>query len=131
MDTEEFAEGLQELLGMAFGVRTAVMCAEALWWRCHRRLIADVVQGLGFRVQHIMSGSVVKDHTATRFAQVGEGAPESDHLECRVKSIPTLSCGSPTRKSSTTSMVSEFAKVYSACGGLAKVKTQTLSWAWP
>src|SRR4051812_13595446 len=41
--TEEFAEGLFELLLLANGLRTAVMCAEVLWWRCHRRLIADVL----------------------------------------------------------------------------------------
>jgi uncharacterized protein (DUF488 family) len=51
--TEEFAEGLEELLMLANGARTAVMCAEVLWWRCHRRLIADVLTFLGYRVMHI------------------------------------------------------------------------------
>src|SRR5690242_16776215 len=47
--TEEFAEGLFELLLMARGLNTAIMCAEVLWWRCHRRLIADVMTVLGWR----------------------------------------------------------------------------------
>jgi len=51
--TEEFAEGLEELLMLAFGLRTAIMCAEVLWWRCHRRLIADVLTMLGARVTHL------------------------------------------------------------------------------
>ena len=44
---EEFAAGLLELLTLAWGLRTAVMCAEILWWRCHRRMIADVLVSLG------------------------------------------------------------------------------------
>jgi uncharacterized protein (DUF488 family) len=51
--TEEFADGLFELLMVAGGRPTAVMCAEVLWWRCHRRLIADVLVSLGIRVVHI------------------------------------------------------------------------------
>ena len=71
METEEFAEGLLELLNLAYGVRTAVMCAEALWWRCHRQLIADVVQWLGFRVQHIMSITALVNHPYTSAARAG------------------------------------------------------------
>jgi uncharacterized protein (DUF488 family) len=44
---EEFAAGLVELLTLAWRLRTAVMCAELLWWRCHRRMIADVLVSLG------------------------------------------------------------------------------------
>jgi uncharacterized protein (DUF488 family) len=51
--TEEFAVGLDELLMLASGLRTAVMCAELLWWRCHRRLIADVLTSLGIDVIHL------------------------------------------------------------------------------
>ncbi|MBC7834751.1 MAG: DUF488 domain-containing protein, partial [Phycisphaerales bacterium] len=72
METEVFAEGLQELLSLACGMRTAVMCAEAVWWRCHRQLIADVVQWLGFRVQHIMSTTTLVNHPYTSPAQVGD-----------------------------------------------------------
>jgi uncharacterized protein (DUF488 family) len=51
--SEEFAEGLFELLMLANAKRTVIMCAEALWWRCHRRLIADVLVVLGVQVVHI------------------------------------------------------------------------------
>jgi uncharacterized protein (DUF488 family) len=51
--TEEFAQGLTEFLMLAHGLRTAVMCAELLWWRCHRRLIADVLTTLGIQVFHL------------------------------------------------------------------------------
>src|SRR5690606_8195948 len=50
---EEFAKGLERLLALVHGKRTALMCAEVLWWRCHRALIADVLQVRGFQVLHI------------------------------------------------------------------------------
>lgn len=53
IDTEEFADGLFDLMISAPGLRTAVMCAELLWWRCHRRLIADVLTSLRVPVVHI------------------------------------------------------------------------------
>ena len=53
IETEEFAAGLFELLMLAAGLRTTIMCAEALWWRCHRRLISDVLVSLGVTVGHI------------------------------------------------------------------------------
>jgi uncharacterized protein (DUF488 family) len=53
VSSEEFAAGLTELLVLANGLRTVVMCAEVLWWRCHRRLIADVLTTLGVRVIHL------------------------------------------------------------------------------
>ena len=59
---EEFAAGLFELLALAWGLRTAVMCAEVLWWRCHRRMIADVLVSLGGRVIHIMDAKTAQTH---------------------------------------------------------------------
>lgn len=53
MASEEFADGLVELISTASGLRAAIMCAEILWWRCHRRLIADVLTFLGAEVVHI------------------------------------------------------------------------------
>ena len=53
MATEEFADGLFELLVIGSGLRTAIMCAEVLWWRCHRRLIADALVALGVHVVHV------------------------------------------------------------------------------
>jgi uncharacterized protein (DUF488 family) len=60
--SEEFAEGLLELLMIAGGSRTAIMCAEVLWWRCHRRLIADVLTTLGIAVMHIRDDRVSVAH---------------------------------------------------------------------
>jgi uncharacterized protein (DUF488 family) len=57
IETEEFAAGLTELLMIAQGLKTAVMCAEVLWWRCHRRLISDVLVSLGVEVVHIRDES--------------------------------------------------------------------------
>jgi uncharacterized protein (DUF488 family) len=50
----EFAQGLDSLLHMANACRTAIMCSELLWWRCHRRLIADVMVLCGWKVTHIL-----------------------------------------------------------------------------
>ena len=60
--TEPFAAGLFELLMLAQGLRTAVMCAEVLWWRCHRRLIADVLTSLHVPVVHIRDISTAESH---------------------------------------------------------------------
>ena len=62
ISTEEFATGLFELLLVARGVNTAIMCAEILWWRCHRRVIADVVTVLGWRVVHIHDAAKTEEH---------------------------------------------------------------------
>jgi uncharacterized protein (DUF488 family) len=55
--TEEFANGLFELLMVASGLRTVIMCAELLWWRCHRRIIADVLVSIGYEVRHVRDTS--------------------------------------------------------------------------
>lgn len=71
--TEEFAAGLTELTMLAGGLRTAIMCAEAVWWRCHRSLIADVLKSLGFRVMHILGTGSVKEHPYTPPARIAAG----------------------------------------------------------
>jgi uncharacterized protein (DUF488 family) len=71
--TEEFSDGLFELLMLARGLRTAVMCAEVLWWRCHRRLIADVLVVLGVRVVHIASASKQEEHRLAPPAHLVDG----------------------------------------------------------
>ena len=62
MATDAFAGGLFELLMVARARRTAVMCAEVLWWRCHRRLIADVLVSLGLNVVHIFNAEKHERH---------------------------------------------------------------------
>jgi uncharacterized protein (DUF488 family) len=70
MQTEGFAAGLSELLAIGREQRTAVMCAEALPWRCHRSLIADALLVRGVAVTHIMSRTSVKEHSLTPWARV-------------------------------------------------------------
>ena len=71
--TEEFAEGLTELLMLSCGLRTAIMCAEALWWRCHRRLIADVLVSLGVCVIHLLAPGKSEAHRLRTPARLENG----------------------------------------------------------
>jgi hypothetical protein len=70
MATEEFREGLERLLQLAKTKRTAIMCAEAVPWRCHRSLIGDALLVLGVQVEDIMSATSVRPHEMTSFAKV-------------------------------------------------------------
>jgi uncharacterized protein (DUF488 family) len=86
LQTETFAESLIELISLSSGLRTAVMCAEALWWRCHRGLIADVFKWLGFEVIHILGPSSTALHPYTPAASLADGrlsyaAPEQVLLD--------------------------------------------------
>jgi uncharacterized protein (DUF488 family) len=74
MATPEFARGLEELLQYAANAPTAMMCAEAVWWRCHRRLIADALVAGGVPVLHIMSSVRASPHELTPFAVVRDDA---------------------------------------------------------
>lgn len=74
METGEFREGISSLRGLARGKRTAVMCAEAVWWRCHRALISDYLKVAGVGVAHIMDKSGVNVmHPFTSAARVENG----------------------------------------------------------
>ena len=68
----EFAAGLARLEELATGRRVAVMCAEAQWWRCHRRLIADVLVLRGWEVRHLMPGGRLVEHEPPDFMVPGE-----------------------------------------------------------
>jgi len=70
MQSEEFEAGLGELNKLRKRKRTCVMCSEAVWWRCHRRMIADAEVAQGIPVKHIMSATVAKGHEMTGFAVV-------------------------------------------------------------
>ncbi len=67
METEEFRNGVKDLLELAENGRTAVMCAEALWWRCHRRLISDYLKTEGHAVIHILDQNKTQEHPVTLF----------------------------------------------------------------
>lgn len=71
--SEDFAAGLAQLREFAVARRTAMMCSEALWWRCHRRLIADRLVVAGDSVCHIGSNARTAPHRLTPFAVVGPG----------------------------------------------------------
>ena len=72
LDSAEFAVGLAKLLAVATRRRTALMCAEVLWWRCHRRLIADLLVARGVEVEHILDPVHVQTHVLHPDAQ-GDG----------------------------------------------------------
>lgn len=76
--TEPFADGLFELLMLAGGQRTAIMCAEVLWWRCHRRLISDVLVSLGIEVLHIGAGPSAEPHRLSTPARLVRGTLRYD-----------------------------------------------------
>ena len=73
MGSEEFARGLGRLEALARKTATAFMCAEAPWWRCHRRLLADAFVARGQRVCHILDHHRAAEHELTEFAQVDDG----------------------------------------------------------
>ena len=70
MQTEEFASGLEKLFEWMKKDRIAIMCAEAVPWRCHRSLIADALTVRGVRVEEIVSAKKTQVHKMTPFAKV-------------------------------------------------------------
>ena len=70
MQTDEFSKFLDELISLANSDQVAIMCAEAVPWRCHRSLVADALVVRGFRVVDILDEEHSKDHTLTQFARV-------------------------------------------------------------
>lgn len=72
MRSAEFASGLAELMEMAQARPTAMLCAETLWWRCHRALIADRLKAMGWEVEHLRPGQR-EAHRYTAPARVVQG----------------------------------------------------------
>jgi uncharacterized protein (DUF488 family) len=73
MLTEDFEAGLEELRALTGRDRVALMCAEAVPWRCHRSLVADALTARGARVEHILGSSSSTPHRLTPFARVESG----------------------------------------------------------
>jgi uncharacterized protein (DUF488 family) len=73
MDTEDFRRGITRLLDVARTRRTAIMCAEAVWWRCHRSLISDYLKAKGIDVNHIMGAGKSQPHPFTSAARIVNG----------------------------------------------------------
>ena len=70
MQTPAFEAALDELVTFAEAKPTAIMCSEAVWWQCHRRLISDALISRGHTVLHILSEAEPKPHALTEFARV-------------------------------------------------------------
>jgi uncharacterized protein (DUF488 family) len=74
METEEFRRGVDRLVKLAGECgRTAIMCAEALWWRCHRALISDFLKVRGWEVTHIIDEKKGEEHPFTSAARIVNG----------------------------------------------------------
>lgn len=82
MDTGAFREGLESLMELAETRRVAILCSEAVWWRCHRSMIADALKTRGYLVHHIMGPGKVTEHPFTAPARASGGLPYArDDLE--------------------------------------------------
>ena len=75
MLTADFNRALQELMDFAAPEPTAIMCAEAVWWRCHRALLSDALEMRGVEVFHIDSAKAARRHRVTEFARELDGRP--------------------------------------------------------
>ena len=81
LDSIEFADGLARLLALAATRRTAMMCSESLWWRCHRGLVSDVLKLRGIQVLHVGGRPPPREHPWTPPARIVGGKlayPEAD-----------------------------------------------------
>jgi uncharacterized protein (DUF488 family) len=73
MDTPEFAAAAERLAKLARADRVAVMCAEGVWWRCHRSMIADIFKAQGWKVLHILGMAEPREHPYTPVARIVNG----------------------------------------------------------
>lgn len=75
METAEFEKGLAELLSLARDRRTAIMCAEALYYRCHRSLVSDALVCRGVETVHLLDVNRTSPHRLTPFVKIEDGRP--------------------------------------------------------
>jgi uncharacterized protein (DUF488 family) len=73
MDTDAFRQGIEQVVALAATERIALMCSEAVWWRCHRALIADYLKAHGYPVIHLLSPTKHEPHPYTSAAQIVNG----------------------------------------------------------
>jgi uncharacterized protein (DUF488 family) len=73
METGDFHKGVKRLLDLADTNPTAIMCAEAVWWRCHRSLISDYLKARGIEVMHILDANKIEPHPYTSAARIVNG----------------------------------------------------------
>jgi Protein of unknown function, DUF488 len=104
MQTPEFDKSLEELIQLANQDRIALMCAEAVPWRCHRSLIADALLVRGIRTEEIMSPTRREVHTLTPFAKVRRTTityPSESSQGAQKKSPPKRSRAQPVKTTLT------------------------------
>lgn len=73
MEAPEFKDAVRKLMELSLFQKTSIMCAEALWWRCHRSLISDYLKLNGWNVFHLISKNKVEEHTYTKPAKIKQG----------------------------------------------------------
>ena len=74
METEEFRKGADRLVDLANDAgRTAILCAEAVWWHCHRALVSDYLKARGIEVMHIIDANKSDPHPYTSAARIVDG----------------------------------------------------------
>jgi uncharacterized protein (DUF488 family) len=73
METADFMDGIKELVKSALKQRTAYMCSEAVWWRCHRSMISDYLKLQGWKVMHIMGIGKAEEHSYTAPSRIVNG----------------------------------------------------------
>src|SRR5260370_13326693 len=73
IETEAFRDGIPRLLEIARVSKTAVMCSEAVWWRCHRSLISDYLKAKGIEVNHLIGAGKSKPHPFTSATKIVNG----------------------------------------------------------
>lgn len=73
MESQPFRTGVDRLVEIARAGRTAIMCSEAVWWRCHRSMIADYLKVIGGHVFHLVDATKVQEHPYTSAARLVDG----------------------------------------------------------
>jgi uncharacterized protein (DUF488 family) len=73
METQPFRDGVDRLLEITRAGRAAIMCSEAVWWRCHRSMFADFLKAIGVHVFHILDTKKAQEHPYTSAAQLVGG----------------------------------------------------------
>ena len=105
MLTPEFQQGIDKLLALAARRPTAIMCAEGLWWQCHRRLVSDYLLANGLAVEHIFPNGQTKPHVLTPEARTAAGRvtyPASNTLFGADESNP---CRAGTKRAPRRSLI--------------------------
>jgi uncharacterized protein (DUF488 family) len=73
METDSFKRGIEELEALAMKQRTAIMCSEAVWWRCHRSMVSDYLKAGNWKVLHILGIGKEQEHPYTEPARIVDG----------------------------------------------------------